>query len=183
MRVDGCTLADTKGARKCPYCGERHLQKIHSVNSVGRPVKVECPVCRKTWQWPTVAEDEEKRREDMRRRSREYYQEHRSEILEREHRHKDYLTATARERRHKKRAYLHPVRTCPTCGTTFVALHGGHKYCSDRCCNNSPDRKRKNNYYKKRVRSRNAAYIAALEAVAKSVGRLDECREAMVVDE
>ena len=176
MRVDGCTLADTKGARVCPHCGERHLQKIHSLDSNGRPFKVECPACRQTWQWPTVAEDERKRIEDMRRHSREYYVKHRDEILAREHRHKDYLTAKAKERRHRKRTHLHPTRTCPVCGTQFVALHGGHKYCSAHCRNNSPDRKRKNGAVKERTKKRNVAYIAALEAVALSVGALDECR-------
>lgn len=176
MRVEGCTLADTKGARVCPSCGERHLQKIHSLDCGGRPVKVECPACRHVWTWPTVAEDEARRKEDMRRRSHENYIKHRDEIRERERKYRGLITAKARERRHKNRAHLHPTKTCPVCGTKFVALHGGHKYCSAHCCNSSPDRKRTNGRQKERDKRRKTAYLQALEAVAESVGRLDECR-------
>lgn len=182
MRVEGLDLPDTKGARRCPSCGERHLQKVHSyVTGCWRPDVVECPACRHVWRWPTPAEDELARKEAQRKRSREFYLAHRDEILAREHKYKDHLTAQARERRHRKRAHLHPVRVCPTCGTRFVAKSLAHRFCSDRCWSNAPDRKRKRSKEKDAYRRRRAAYLAALESVAESVGRLDECRKALEV--
>ena len=176
MRVEGCKLADTKGARKCPHCGERHLQKIHTCNSQGRPLVVECPVCRKLWDWPTVAQDERRRREQMRVRSRAYYVAHRDEILARDHANKDRKTAQSRERRHILRAHLHPTRTCPTCGAKFTAVNGRHKYCCTYCRERSAHNKRTQYAIKQRKRRRDAAYLLALEDVAASVGKLDECR-------
>lgn len=178
MKVKGCKLADTKGARKCPYCGERHLQKIHSVDSTGRPLKVECPVCRMEWQWPTVAEDELRRKEQMRQRSHDHYWNNKERYQQYWRENQDRITAKAKERRHRQRAHLHPIKTCPTCGFQFVALHGGHKYCSEHCARNSPDRKRAAGRQKDRAKRRNDAYLAALEAVAREVGRLDECIQA-----
>ena len=183
MRVEGCTLADTKGARVCPNCGERHLQKIHSLDSGGRPVKVECPACRHIWTLPTLAEEEATRKEKQRIRSHESYLRHRDEYREYYHKHQDWITAKAKERRHRKRAHLHPVKTCSVCGAQFVALHGGHKYCSAHCRDNSPDRKRKQGEYKEMDKRRKAAYLAALELVAEEAGRLDECRKLLEVDE
>lgn len=176
MRVEGCSLADTKGARACPYCGERHLQKIHTVNSQGRPLVVECPSCRRKWDWPTVREDEERRREQMRVKSREHYERNRDEILAREHENREHKTRMARERRHRARAHLHPLRTCPTCGSTFRAMNGNHKYCCGACREGSARNKRVQYEIKQRAKRRNEAYLRALEDVAESVGRLGECR-------
>lgn len=153
------------------------MQKIHTVNSQGRPLVVECPVCRKMWDWPTVREDKERRREQMRVKSKRYYEQHREEILAREREYREYKTRAARERRHRNRAHLHPLRTCPVCGMRFIAKSRSHKFCSARCRESSPTAKRTNARLKDRAKRRADAYLKALEAVAEGVGKLEECRK------
>ena len=178
MRVEGCALADTKGARRCPSCGERHLQKVHSCDSTGRPVKVECPVCRHVWAWPTVAEDERRRKEQMRERSHEHYLAHKEEIQAYERANRERRYRLRRERYAVTHRHLHPVKRCPVCGSTFTSKHPNHTYCSRECANvRTPDKKRKASVSKALTRRRKAAYLAALERVASECGRLDECRE------
>lgn len=138
-------------------------------------MKVECPVCRKEWMWPTVAEDERVRKERMRKKSRDHYWNNKERYQQYRHDNKERITAKARERRHRQRAHLHPIRTCPVCGMRFTALHCNHKYCSEHCRNHSPDHKRAQGKQKDRDKRRKNAYITALEAVAREVGRLDEC--------
>jgi DNA repair exonuclease SbcCD ATPase subunit len=138
---------------------------------------VECPACRKLWDWPSIAEDERRRKEEMRERAKAYYWDHREEILAREHRNRAIITAKRRERNHRKNAHLHPTKTCPICGTHFRAEHRNHKYCSALCRSRSPQLKKKNYEIKQRAKRKDASYLKELESVAKSVGALEHCKK------
>jgi len=133
----------TRGKTYCPLCGNLGNYEIRTVTADGWPSEVYCRACGETFAYPTPAEfhrraEERKRKSNTSEWHKRYRESHREQYREYNHRYYWENRAAIQRRYAEKHKDKHPTRTCPVCGSQFVAKHGRHKYCSAACKSASP---------------------------------------------